>query len=92
MIEEFVRGLLTNPEQVTFTTLFVGLFIWVMKQNSDRERNYQETIGKLADSLKDVEDIKTTVEKIHEKLNWGMALSHAFLLLILGRCFYEENC
>ncbi|EGO8395428.1 hypothetical protein PSN78_002729, partial [Enterococcus faecalis] len=52
-----------------FTTLFVGLFIWVMKQNSDRERNYQETIGKLADSLKDVEDIKTTVEKIHEKLN-----------------------
>ena len=40
-----------------------------MKQNSDRERNYQETIGKLADSLKDVEDIKTTVEKIHEKLN-----------------------
>ena len=69
MIEEFVRGLLTNPEQVTFTTLFVGLFIWVMKQNSDRERNYQETIGQLADSLKDVEDIKTTVEKIHEKLN-----------------------
>lgn len=40
-----------------------------MKQNNDREQNYQKTIDKLADSLKDVESIKTTVEKINEKLN-----------------------
>ncbi|EFM71617.1 hypothetical protein HMPREF9511_00831 [Enterococcus faecalis TX0630] len=69
ILEEFVKGLLTNPEQISFAVLFVSLLFWVMKQNNDREQNYQKTIDKLADSLKDVESIKTTVEKINEKLN-----------------------
>ncbi len=67
-MENFFETLLANPDKITFTTLFVGLFVWVMRQNSLRETKYQETINKLADALKDVEVIKTTVEKIHEKL------------------------
>ncbi len=45
-----------------------GLFIWVMQQNNAREKRYQGTIDKLTDALGDVEAIKSTVEKIHEKL------------------------
>lgn len=61
--------MLTNPEQVTFAALFVALLVWVMRQNNRREERYQNTIDKLTDALGDVENIKNTVEKIHEKLN-----------------------
>lgn len=63
-----METLLSNPEQISFAVLFVGLFIWVMKQNNEREERYQNTIDKLTNALGDVEDIKSTVEKIHEKL------------------------
>lgn len=68
-MEELIKSVLTNPEQITFAVLFVSLLVWVMKENNKREGKYQETIDKLVDSLKDVEAIKTTVEKIHEKIN-----------------------
>lgn len=61
--------MLTNPEQITFAILFVGLLVWVMRQNNEREKRYQGTIDKLTDALGDVESIKSTVDKIHEKLN-----------------------
>ncbi|MDQ8254721.1 BhlA/UviB family holin-like peptide [Enterococcus faecium] len=48
--------------------MFVGLLVWVMKQNNTREERYQDTIDKLTNALGDVETIKSTVEKIHEKL------------------------
>lgn len=67
-MENFFEKLMANPDEITFTMLFVGLFVWVMRQNTLRETKYQETINKLADALKDVELIKNTVEKIHEKL------------------------
>ena len=60
--------LLSNPEQISFAVLFVALFIWVMQQNNAREKRYQSTIDKLTNALGDVEDIKSTVEKIHEKI------------------------
>jgi undecaprenyl pyrophosphate phosphatase UppP len=67
-MEKIIEGLLMNPEQITFAVLFVGLLVWVMKQNNARETRYQNTIDKLTDALGDVENIKTTVDKIHEKL------------------------
>ncbi|EGP4729615.1 MULTISPECIES: BhlA/UviB family holin-like peptide [Enterococcus] len=67
-MEKLLESLLSNPEQISFAVLFVGLFIWVMKQNNEREERYQNTIDKLTNALGDVEDIKSTVEKIHEKL------------------------
>ena len=67
-MEKLLESLLSNPEQISFAVLFVGLFFWVMKQNNEREERYQNTIDKLTNALGDVEDIKSTVEKIHEKL------------------------
>ncbi|EOT29769.1 hypothetical protein OMS_00027 [Enterococcus durans ATCC 6056] len=63
-----MESLLSNPEQISFAVLFVALFIWVMQQNNAREKRYQSTIDKLTNALGDVEDIKSTVEKIHEKI------------------------
>ncbi|MBK4853432.1 hypothetical protein CUZ92_1092 [Enterococcus faecium] len=63
-----LESLLSNPEQISFAVLFVGLLVWVMKQNNTREERYQDTIDKLTNALGDVETIKSTVEKIHEKL------------------------
>lgn len=68
-MEKIIEGMLTNPEQITFAILFVGLLVWVMRQNNEREKRYQGTIDKLTDALGDVESIKSTVDKIHEKLN-----------------------
>jgi len=67
-MEKIMEGMLTNPDQITFAALFVGLLIWVMKQNNRREERYQSTIDKLTNALGDVESIKSTVEKINEKL------------------------
>ncbi|WP_429975449.1 BhlA/UviB family holin-like peptide [Enterococcus sp. DIV0086] len=67
-MEKIIEGMLNNPEQITFALLFVGLLIWVMKQNNIREERYQNTIDKLTDALGDVEAIKSTVDKIHEKI------------------------
>ncbi|ALF48587.1 TPA: BhlA/UviB family holin-like peptide [Enterococcus faecium] len=67
-MDKLLESLLSNPEQISFAVLFVGLLVWVMKQNNTREERYQDTIDKLTNALGDVETIKSTVEKIHEKL------------------------
>lgn len=67
-MEEIIKAALSNPQQISFAVLFVGLFVWVMKQNNTREERYQDTIDKLTEALGDVEAIKSTVEKIHEKI------------------------
>lgn len=66
-MEQFVENLLTNPSEISFAALFVGLFVWVMKSNNGRELRYQETIEKLTDALGDVEIIKTMIENISVK-------------------------
>ena len=68
-MEKILESLLSNPEQISFAVLFVILWVWVMWQNDAREKRYQNIIDKLTDALGDVEAIKSTVEKIHEKLN-----------------------
>ncbi|WP_338527142.1 BhlA/UviB family holin-like peptide [Enterococcus faecium] len=67
-MDKLLESLLSNPEQISFAVLFVGLLVWVMKQNNTREERYQDTIDKLTNASGDVETIKSTVEKIHEKL------------------------
>lgn len=67
-MDKLLESLLSNPEQISFAVLFAGLLVWVMKQNNTREERYQDTIDKLTNALGDVETIKSTVEKIHEKL------------------------
>lgn len=67
-MDKLLESLLSNPEQISFAVLFVGLLVWVMKQNNTREERYLDTIDKLTNALGDVETIKSTVEKIHEKL------------------------
>ena len=67
-MDKLLESLLSNPEQISFAVLFVGLLVWVMKQNNTREERYQDTIDKLTNALGDVETIKSTVEKINEKL------------------------
>lgn len=66
-MEQFVENLLSNPNEVSFAALFIGLFVWVMKSNNGRELRYQETIQKLTDALGDVEIIKSMIEKISDK-------------------------
>lgn len=70
-MEQFVENLLANPNEVSFAALFIGLLIWVMKQNNGRELRYQETIQKLTAALGDVEIIRTMVEKISERFERG---------------------
>ena len=48
---EFFNSLLNNPQGVTFTALFVGLFVYTIKMNDTREKNYRETIATLTDQL-----------------------------------------
>lgn len=70
-MEQFVENLLANPNEISFAALFIGLLVWVMKQNNGREMRYQETIQKLTDALGDVEIIRTMVEKISERFEGG---------------------
>ncbi|GAA0774633.1 BhlA/UviB family holin-like peptide [Clostridium subterminale] len=51
-----------------FAILFVYLLFYVLKENSKRERGYQEIISTLTDKLNIVDDIKKSVDKIEEKL------------------------
>lgn len=66
-MDQFIENLLTNPKEISFAVLFVGLFVWVMKTNNGREIRYQETIQKLTEALGDVEIIKSMIEKISNK-------------------------
>ena len=59
-----IEGLLENPEQITFTVLFVGLLIYVMKSNDNREQQYRETIDRLTDHFEVVKDIESKVDNV----------------------------
>ncbi|AIM25223.1 BhlA/UviB family holin-like peptide [Melissococcus plutonius] len=67
-MQKLIENMLTNPEKITFAILFVGLLVWVMKQNNDLEKRYQLTIDRLTCALSEVEAIKNMVGKINEKL------------------------
>lgn len=59
--EDMLEDLLTNPEQITFAVLFVGLLVYVMKTNDNREKQYRETITRLTEHF---EVVKTIDEKV----------------------------
>ena len=52
-----------------FAVLFLGLFIYQLKDSRSREQKYQETIEKLGNSLEIVKLVKEDVEEIKLKLN-----------------------
>ena len=56
--------LLSNPEQITFTVLFVALLVYVMKTNDTREKQYRDTIDELTGALAEVSDIKESLSKV----------------------------
>lgn len=59
----------TIASQGAWALLFVWLLFYVLKENSKRENNYQETINKLADNISIIEDIKEDVKEIKTKVN-----------------------
>lgn len=67
-MDNFISTLLNNPESIGFPVLFVFLLVWVMKQNNTREERYLSTIDDLTESLKQIERIETTVNRIHERI------------------------
>lgn len=56
--------LIQNPESITFPILFVGLLIYVMKTNNDREEQYRGTIDKLTRHFEIVNDIDERVKDV----------------------------
>jgi len=64
-----LENLLLNPEQITFAVLFVGLLIYVMKTNDQREKQYRDTIDRLTSSLVILEEIEEKVNNIHDKVS-----------------------
>lgn len=65
MLEE----LLANPDQITFTILFVGLLVYVMRTNDGREKQYRETIDRLTMALGTLEDVEEKVDSLHSRLS-----------------------
>jgi len=51
-----------------FAILFVYLLFYVLKENSKREGKYQEIISDLTQRLNIIDDVKSSVDKIKEKL------------------------
>lgn len=68
---ELIESALMNGEQLTFSVLFIGMLLYVIKTNDKREENYRETIKELTTALNGFEDLKTAVSEIKTKVdNW----------------------
>ena len=65
MENELFRYVIT---QGIFCVLFVYLLLYVLKENSTRECNYQSLLNKLTEKFNIVEDVKRDVEDIKNKL------------------------
>lgn len=70
------EALLSNPEQITFTVLFVALLVYVFKSNEKREeymqktnegreQNYRDTIEKLTYGLNGFQDLEKKIDDLH---------------------------
>ena len=68
MYVEIIENLLSNGTEITFSILFVALFIWNIKTNDERENRYQETISTLTNALNGYEGLKEDVQYIRQKL------------------------
>ena len=65
---ELIENLLTNGTELTFSILFIGLFIYMIRTNDEREQRYQETIRTLTTALNGYEDLKEDVAYIRQKV------------------------
>lgn len=70
------EAILENPEQITFTVLFVFLLVYVFKSNEKREeymqktnegreQNYRDTIEKLTFGLNGFQDLEKKIDDLH---------------------------
>ena len=64
-----LEDLLANPDQITFTVLFVGLLVYVMRTNDGREKQYRETIDRLTMALGTLESVEEKVDTLHSRLS-----------------------
>ena len=65
---DILENFLSNGTEITFSVLFIALFIWNIRTNDEREERYQETISKLTSALNGYEDLKEDVQYIRQKL------------------------
>ena len=63
-----LENLISNPEMITFPILFVGLLVYVMRENSEREDQYRETIGRLTNALGSLQYIEDKLDDIDKRL------------------------
>ena len=61
---EIIEAALTNGDQITFSLLFIGMLLYVIKTNDAREQNYRDTIKELTTALNGFEDLKNAVADI----------------------------
>ena len=61
---EIIEAALTNGDQITFSLLFIGMLLYVIKTNDAREQNYRDTIKELTMALNGFEDLKNAVAEI----------------------------
>ena len=67
-MDALLTSFLEHPENIGFPILFVCLFVWVMRQNNEREERYLNTIDALTLSLKQVERMERTIQRMYETL------------------------
>lgn len=65
---DLIENILVNGTELTFSILFVGLFVYMIKTNDKREQRYQETITTLTTALNGYEDLKEDVAYIRQKV------------------------
>lgn len=65
---ELIQSAMTNGEQITFSVLFVGMLLYVIKTNDAREQNYRDTIKELTTALNGFEDLKNAIDDIKRKV------------------------
>lgn len=65
---EIIQAAMSNGEQITFSVLFVGMLLYVIKTNDTREQNYRDTIKELTTALNGFEDLKAAIYDIKRKV------------------------
>ncbi|HHW03427.1 MAG TPA: bacteriocin [Thermoanaerobacterales bacterium] len=58
--------------QGLWAVLFVALLFWVLRENAKREANYQQLLQDLTNKFGILEDVKTEVNKISNKIFGGV--------------------
>lgn len=73
---ELIENFLANGTEITFSILFIGMLLYVIKKNDEREKQYQETIDKNQTIIRDTvnalngyEDLKADLQRINDKLS-----------------------